>query len=282
MEYKHLLAITIALNVVLAGATAYFYVDANSQSNLAKSLGEERDSALARLTELEDAQKTLSSRLTAAQQGNETPVDANAERLRQAIDEKDAEISRLKASANRPAPPQNRERNRNRGGWNGNFRENMERLKTENPELYARIQAQQEDRRKRMEERNARRDQYLNNIDTSRLTATQRQTVSDYQALLKANEEIRQGMESGEIDNESRREMFDNMRQIGQMSGEIRNILLEQYAGTISPSNSAAVAEEIQNIIDATSPFPAGGPGGPGGGPGGGFRGRGGRGPGGF
>ena len=184
MEYKPLLVITIALNVVLAGTTAYFYVDSNSQSNLAKSLGEERDAALAKLTELEDAHKTLSARLTAAQQENEAPTDADAARLRQAIDEKDAEISRLKASANRPAPTRERERgNRNRGGWNGNFRENMERLKSENPELYARI----EDRRKKMEERNIRRDQYLNNIDTSRLTATQRQVVSDYQALLKAN-----------------------------------------------------------------------------------------------
>ncbi|MBQ6471632.1 MAG: hypothetical protein IJJ33_06590 [Victivallales bacterium] len=274
MEHKPLIILMIALDVVLAGATAYFYVDANSQANLAKSLGEERDAALAKLTELEDAHKTLTARLNAAQQGNEAPTDADAARLRQAIDEKDAEISRLKANANRTAPSREREHgNRNRGGGPGNFRENMERLKTENPELYARI----EERRKKMEERTLRRDQYLNNIDTSRLNATQRQTVSDYQALLKANEELRQSMENGESDNESRREMFDNMRQIGQMSGEIRSILLEQYANTLSSGNGAAVAEEIQNIIDATSAGPGGGPGGPGG-----FGGPGRRGPGGF
>ena len=266
------------MNVALLATSAFFYLDSNSSKEVAQSLATEREEAIAKVTELEEKNKTLSQRLALSQQ-NTSSEDADAvARLKQALDEKDAEITRLKATAN--SGNRRGDRDRDRGPNRENMQERMERFREENPELYARMQNQREEFQKRMEEHAAKRDNYVNNIDTSRLSVQQRRTVSDYQALLKTQEELRQTMQNGNGDRDSWRQMFENQRQISQMSGDIRNILLEQYASTISSSNSAAVATEIQNIIDATSNFGGGGGfgGGQGGrGPGGGRGGRGNR-----
>ncbi|MBR0458536.1 MAG: hypothetical protein IJJ26_04825 [Victivallales bacterium] len=278
MELKQLLIGSVVLNVALLATSAFFYLDSNSSKEVAQSLATEREEAIAKVTELEEKNKTLSQRLALSQQ-NTSSEDADAvARLKQALDEKDAEITRLKATAN--SGNRRGDRDRDRGPNRENMQERMERFREENPELYARMQNQREEFQKRMEEHAAKRDNYVNNIDTSRLSVQQRRTVSDYQALLKTQEELRQTMQNGNGDRDSWRQMFENQRQISQMSGDIRNILLEQYASTISSSNSAAVATEIQNIIDATSNFGGGGGfgGGQGGrGPGGGRGGRGNR-----
>ena len=87
---------------------------------------------------------------------------------------------------------------------------------------------------------------------------------SEKPPLLQAQADQRTAMQNG---NGDFRQMMETNMQLGQLSTQIRDILIDQYAG-----QSAA---EIKNIINATSGgfpgggFPGGGPGGgcPGGGP---------------
>ena len=117
------------------------------------------------------------------------------------------------------------------------------------------------------------RNNYLARINLSRLNSDQRQAVTDYQALIKANEELMASMREGN-NFENMREIGANQRKINELSGQIRDVLIEQYADTLRNGSGAQAAEEIKNILDATSSGFGGGPGGPPGGFG--------RGPGGF
>lgn len=273
MEYKKRFLFAVVFDCVFLAAAAFFYLDRQAQGELIETLTGERDSALSTVTEKEEQIKSMQSKLALFTQGGQQ-VDADAERLKKIIDEKDAEISRLKLAMENNQNQRRRGRDNQEGRQNNmaNVRQRMEdrmqQLREQNPERYNQIMADREALRKRMEDRISKRNQYLSNINLARLTTEQRQVVGDYQELLKANDEIRANMQEGN-GMESFREMMNNQRQINEMSTQIRDILIEQYAGSISSTSGAQVAEEIRSIIDVTS---SNGPGGFG--PGrGGFRG---------
>ncbi|MBR4220211.1 MAG: hypothetical protein IKR81_03580, partial [Victivallales bacterium] len=107
----------------------------------------------------------------------------------------------------------------------------------------------------------------------NRLNSDQRQAVTDYQSLIKANEELMASMREGN-GFENMREIGANQRRINELSSQVRDVLIEQYADGLRSGSGAQAAEEIKNILDATSS----GFGGPAGPPPGGFGGPGGRG----
>ena len=78
----------------------------------------------------------------------------------------------------------------------------------------------------------------------------QRQAVSDYRELLKANQELMQSAMTG--DRESSREMWENQRAINEMAADVRTILLEQYGKSIG-ATGAQLADQVNQILDATS-----------------------------
>lgn len=279
MNQQKFLIGALALDVVLAVAAIYFYTDNRSRGTILQNLTAECDSLQERITTMEEQNKTLRGRLNALD--DNSTDDAATERLKMALDEKDAEITRLKQEneqggrnrgGRRQGPP---ERNENEPRLS--MEERMEQLRTQNPEQYERIM----EMRDRMEtariERDEKRNQLLNNLDKRKLTSAQNQTIETYKTLLENQENIRRNMEENGGNRESFMMMMQNQNSLNQLSTQVQDILIEQYANSLSNGSGAEAAEEIRNILNATSTgFPGmgggpgmGGPGGPGmGGPG--------------
>ena len=286
MENKAIIIISLLFNLVLFGTAAFYWSDRASLNEQLEAVTAERDAAQTNSSALEEDIQKLNNKLKFLEQGGQTEESQDVSRLKQNLDEKSAEIARLKAQLENM--PRNEDNGR-RPNRNANFQdmqrrgqEFMERMKTEDPERYERMMADRERRQQERQNRINMRDNYLARINMSRLNSDQRQAVTDYQALIKANEELMASMREGN-NFENMREIGANQRRLNELSGQIRDVLIEQYADTLRNGSGAQAAEEIKNILDATSSGFGGGPGGPPGGfgrgPGGGFgRGFGGRG----
>lgn len=257
MDYKKLFISTLCVCGLLLGTSAYYYLDHASQAEMIASLTQERDEAITQKTTAEENAKKLRGRLTLLSQSGASSAAGASDNLAKVIDEKDAEITRLKKQLEQAGNRQNDNR-RGNGNRRENFQARMERMKQEDPERYEQMMSNMEKRRQEMEKRITQRDQYISNIDTSRLSYEQKNVVEQYKNLVQTQAEQRTAMQNG---NGDFREMMETNRQVGQLSTQIRDILIEQYAGSS--------AEEIKNIINATSTGFGGGPGGFGGGPGG-------------
>ena len=250
MDLKKLLIASLVVNVGLLAVAGFLYVDGSSKGALISDLTAERDAAIEKNTTAENELKKLLGKLSLIG-SNETAVDN--ETLKKNIEEKDAEISRLKAqlenAGNRPPRPQNG----GPGGPGGNMRDMMENLRQQNPELFERMNAQREKQRKEREERSANRDRLIGGIDTTKLTDKQREALENYQNLVKANEDLRASMQQGG----DRQNFFKMMQNQGMIdsyaSGEIRDILIEQYVDSIRKGSGSSAAEEIKTIISATT-----------------------------
>lgn len=255
MENKKLLIIALVLDVVMLVIVAFFYVDRSDLITANESMTKELSEAKSKLAAAETENASLTNKLAMMSQGTAVVVDGESERLKKAVDEKDAEISRLKASlesAERNSGARSQQRGqRNAFGMRARMQEHMERLKSEDPEQYEQMQVEREKRRKELQDRLAKRDQLVNAIDTSKLNADQKQLVSDYQALIKASQDARAAMESGEGEVDMRELMY-TQRKINAMSSDIRDILIEQYASSLGASGRD-VAAKIKSIIEATT-----------------------------
>ncbi len=131
----------------------------------------------------------------------------------------------------------------------------MEALKEKDPEAYAHFQQMREEREQRRQEQRQRREELLASVDTRRLSAEQQDTLRDYQDLLAEIEgsEGPGGPERGE-----------QFRSLMEMRGQVQEILLEDLGNRLG-TDSASLAEGVQEILSVMGQ----GQGGPGGGPGG-------------
>ncbi len=269
MDSKVIIIVSLVFDFVLLGAAAFFWSDRSALNEQLAAMTAERDEAQTRSSSLEEEIQKLKGRI--AMMEKDTPVADSQDvvRLKQNLDEKAAEVTRLKAQIENM--PRNNDEGR-RPNRNMNFQdmrrrgeEFMERMKTEDPERYERMMADRERRQQERQNRINMRDNYLARIDMNRLNSDQRQAVTDYQSLIKANEELMASMREGN-NFENMREIGSNQRKINELSGQIRDVLIEQYADGLRSGSGAQAAEEIKNILDATSTGGfGGGPGGPGG-----------------
>ncbi|MBQ4480672.1 MAG: hypothetical protein II943_08545 [Victivallales bacterium] len=167
----------------------------------------------------------------------------------------------LEQAQNRSESEQRRNARRER---NRDPRQRMEELRETNPEEYERIQSRMAEMRTQMEQRQQQVTDYLANLDTSRLSRSQRETLQDFQAV---RAEIQEAMADPE--NMDRDEMRELGREMFELAGPVRDILYEQLAGQLG-TDAAGLAESIEVIQNATGFGGMGGPGGFGGrGPGG-------------
>jgi len=241
MDYKKPFIVLLTVSCVLLGTSTYLYLDRASQTEAIETLSKERDDALAQASGAEETAKKLQGKLNLLAQAPQASA-ANSSDLSRIIDEKDAEITRLKKSLEQANSQRGNGRGNRREGGREAMQQRMERLKQEDPERYEQIMTAIENRRKQAEDREAKRAQYVDNIDTSRLSYDQQQTVANYRNLLKQQAEQRTAMQNG---NANMREVMETGRQLAVANNQIRDILIEQYAGSS--------AQEIKNIIDATS-----------------------------
>lgn len=265
MEQNTFLKVALVVMALLAigsfGGAIYFKQD---RAALQSQLDELASQAGVAPVEVARPQITLESSRPAVDGDSDELQSLNAY-----IDKLESENASLKqqleVAQNRSASD---ERRANRRERNRDPRARLEELKETNPEEYERIQNRMQEMRAQMEERQQRVTDYLANLDTSKLSRRQRETIQDYQAV---RAEIQEAMADPE--NMDRDEMRELGREMFEMAGSVREILYEQLAGQLG-TDAASLVENIEVIQNATG---FGGMGGPGmGGPGG----PGGRGPG--
>ena len=263
MDFRKAFAVSLVVNLVLLGAVVFFRSDRAQLAEMNASLENEWHEAIAANEKLKEESAVLRNRLESQAQSSNAGGDY--ERLKTVVDEKDAEITRLKKqleARNAAGGPGAF------GGMRGGFREQMERLRETQPELYGRMESQMEKMRQDMARRSEMRDKYLDEIKTVKLNAQQRHALEEYKALAKESAEQMDAIANGGLeDMEAMGKVMINRMNMERLSGQIRDILLEQYAGS--------AASDVKNIIEATTVdrvMPGGfggGPGGPGPGPGG-------------
>lgn len=277
MDTKVIIVVSLIFDFILLGAAAFFWSDRAALDEQLAAMTAERDEAQTHSSSLEEEIQKLKGRIALMEQDTPVAESQDVVRLKQNLDEKSAEVARLKAQIENMPRNNDEGRRPNRGGMNfqdmrRRGEEFMERMKTEDPERYERMMADRERRQQERQNRINMRDNYLARIDMNRLNSDQRQAVTDYQSLIKANEELMASMREGN-GFENMREIGANQRRINELSSQVRDVLIEQYADGLRSGSGAQAAEEIKNILDATSSGfggPAGPPPGGFGGPGGG------------
>ena len=264
MEQNQLLKVALVVVSLLAigsfGGAIYFNQDRAALQAQLSELASKEPSVSEPLVR---PQLTLESSRPAATGDSEELQSLNAY-----IDKLESENASLKQRLEQTqANSESQMRRNERRERNRDPRQRMEELRENNPEEYARIQQRMEDMRTQMEQRQQKVTDYLANLDTSKLSRSQRETLQDYQA-------VRAEMQAAFADpeNMNRDEMRELGREMFEMAGSVREILYEQLAGQLG-TDATNLAESIEVIQNAT------GFGGMGGGPGGfGGRGPGGRG----
>lgn len=257
MDNKKIIVFLFAITVCFAASTLFFYLDNASLKEQFAALSHDRDDAIAKLAAVNQEKQLLQARVNALLNNQDDDNTDSADKLAKLLQQKEQEFAALRQELEKARAATSTETPDRRGR---SMQERMERMREEDPQRYEQMQAWRENMRKQMEERQLKRDAFLNNLKTARLTDAQREVINDYQAILQANQELAANAMNGDM--ESGREMWENQRAINELSESVRDILIEQTAG-------GKVAADIKTILDITSP---GGPGGFGGRPGGGGR----------
>ncbi|MBO4345687.1 MAG: hypothetical protein J5833_08020, partial [Victivallales bacterium] len=106
MDFKKLFVGSLVVNVGLIAVAGFLYIDSSSRSELISDLTKERDEAIEKTATAENELKKLQGKLSLIG-SNETSEDEAS--LKKSLDEKDAEIARLKAQLDNGGnrPPRN-------------------------------------------------------------------------------------------------------------------------------------------------------------------------------
>ncbi len=254
------LGLLIFGNVLFFVAALYSYIDGSSIRDQLAETSAARDLAMVEREELR-AENVRLKALTASKSAAQLPnPSGDLAKLEQLLDMRDAELAELRRQLE----------NSSRQGGEGartrdsaaasrsreNMQERMERLRTENPEEYARIQNFRENMQQRNQERIANRDNFFKNLDVSRMTAEQRETLTRYRDLLSASDEL---MTAGRgADREALRENYQSLR-------EMRESVQELLLSNLAESNgipAATLSDNLKDIMEITGGSFGGGRGG--------------------
>lgn len=152
--------------------------------------------------------------------------------------------------------------NSRRENRNLNIRDRIERMRTENPEEYAahtnRLARWRDSRRQRAVSKL----DFLASVDTSTMSKPERETHEKLQNLIEEREElqtrIEEGFASGEMSDEDRRAVWEQMReadrQIAELNRAERENLIKKTAEAVGLTGEEVgeVAGTIMKVIEAT------------------------------
>lgn len=259
-----MLALALTLVSIFAvasfGAAIYFYQD---RAILQEQLASADETPAASALELPKVTLDSASRST----GNSDEVQG----LNAYIDKLEAENAAYKQQLSQLSEG----RRGNRGERRNGPPPSLEELKETNPEAYERMQQMRQQMEERIQEYRQKRDDCFAQINTSKLSSSQRETLQKYQNLIGEVEEAFSNPGQGG-------NPFEAGRELMSMRNDIQEILYQDLGNRLG-ADGAAIAEGVQAIMETMNGPNFGGPGmgGPGfGGPGGrgGFGGPGGRG----
>lgn len=206
--------------------------------------------------------------------GEQATINALRERI------KSLELAldvQMQASAEEKPREERVRGNRRERGERGNFnpREEMEKLKKEDPERYAQITNNMERWRVRREAERTNRLDFLKSIDTTTMSAGTRSTHQKLLANTDKIAEVEALLRDENTTDEERRELFGQIRELydnqRQLNEQERDNLIEQISIEVgmSAEDAAEFGATINEILQATEATGGRGPGGFGGGPGG-------------
>jgi hypothetical protein len=166
------------------------------------------------------------------------------------------------SSANHEVAVEENSENSRRENRNLNIRDRIERMRTENPEEYAahtnRLARWRDSRRQRAVSKL----DFLASVDTSTMSKPERETHEKLQNLIEEREElqtrIEEGFASGEMSDEDRRAVWDQMRdadrQIAELNRAERENLIKKTAEAVGLTGEEVgeVAGTIMKVIEAT------------------------------
>ena len=136
------------------------------------------------------------------------------------------------------------------------FRENLERMKTEDPKRYAELQARFKRVREMMQEKEYSRAEFLTSIDPAQFTPRQKEAHEQLLDLMERINQLRQEIGGpGEATQEQREEMMANYREMSQLLKVEQRSLLSATAKSMGfeGEDVRAFTSQIQEIIQATS-----------------------------
>lgn len=188
------------------------------------------------------------------------PLQAENAALKTQLDNLRAELAKLQAVAEAPAPEPAAEEPPRRM----TRQERMEQLKRENPERYAEMERRRQEFQARMEEFQTRRDDFFANIDLELLTPTQQEMHFQYtEALAKqqaAIDRMRALAESGEeATEEDRAAIRESFRLVRGLQGAERDALLSAVAtsmGLQAGEETDTFINVIKEVYDFTGSMP--------------------------
>lgn len=218
-----------------------------------------------------------------------TEADAELKALRQQVKALRAQLaaqSEVAATAARVEEDADRRRGPGFGGEDMKLR--FEQWKKDHPEEFARMEQHQREQQRRRAEQSKSRQEFLASIDTSKMTAEEKETHAKLQGLLAKRDQLEARMaQAMELPDDERGQLFEEMREtshaIRELNGKEREALFRQMSAElgVEGEDSKVISSTISEILEATDGgFGGRGPGGrgPGGrGPGGPRGGRGGR-----
>jgi hypothetical protein len=141
------------------------------------------------------------------------------------------------------------------------MRERFARMEKEDPVRFSQMTNHFSQMRQRRIDRAQARIDFLASVDTSRMSASAKKTHESLQDLIARREEIEEQMFRLDIDDDERRQIFQEMRETDQAMHELnmaeRENLLSQMAEAIGlgADEAAEVNATIAEIIEATD-FP--------------------------
>jgi len=154
------------------------------------------------------------------------------------------------------------------------MRERMEKMSKEDPERFAQMTNRMARWRQRRVERANAKLEFLGSVDTSGMTAEQKQAHEKYQELIARREQLEEKMHNPEMTDEDREDIFRDMREtdhaLRHAARTERETLIDQTAKALgfTGDDAAAVSATIRDVIGSTEqhgfgPPHGGGPGGP-------------------
>ena len=167
-------------------------------------------------------------------------------------------VPSAEAKAEQPVAEEVADAGRGRREPRRNMREEMERLKTEEPERYAQITNQMARFRRRRSNQAKSRLEFLASVDTSRMSKGAKETHEQLQGLLSAREDLETKMMDPNLSDDERGELFQQMVEtefrIRRLSRAERDNLLGQVAESLgyAGDEAAEISGTISGIMEAT------------------------------
>ena len=140
----------------------------------------------------------------------------------------------------------------------GNWREQMEEMKKNDPERYTQMTNRFARLRRSRSEQARDKIDFLSSIDTSHMSAGAKKTHNALQNLIAKREEIEQQLQSPDLSDEERGKLMDELHsthgELMRLNGEERRNLFEETARSLGFSGEDAkeVSATIQEVIRAT------------------------------